>query len=402
VFNASHFLIDARLADDCSDYFCNKTSPHKPSDPSHQVSFTADGGRSFTPLWLVGGSSPWSAGVASRPFLGPCTLPLNSTTQLALYQGQVTAPWESLASVFTLNPISGLRWGLAERAVRYRGVGDVCGAGHMWNQGVIAAPAGSAGGWLLSAECTTTSTTKTTNALIFTSADGYDWDLRSAVPVESPPGSPPCESPGENTLVQLDSGASSSSLLLVARCGSGQQLLAWVSTDAGVTWKRHELPLTMRGVMPVAVRMDSGSIVLATGRGGLALWLNEAGDGKDWGLTNVGATHNDLIMHNNKLNGSALQYTDAFVNFNVTYETTAYVWSRASPLCVPFVSVAKLVFRDGDHTPEASAPDENDARSYSFLFGFIKFTAGVFFLSCGLFCDSDYMLHGIFFCVSLS
>eukprot|EP01045_Picozoa_sp_COSAG04_P049411 COSAG04_NODE_19470_length_415_cov_1.645570_1_plen_114_part_01 len=40
VMNATHFLLDARLADDCSDYYCNHSSPHKPSDPSHQIPMT--------------------------------------------------------------------------------------------------------------------------------------------------------------------------------------------------------------------------------------------------------------------------------------------------------------------------------------------------------------------------
>jgi hypothetical protein len=132
VFNESHFLLDARLADDCSDYFCNHTTPHKPSDPSHQVSLSTDGGRSFTPLYEVGGSSPWSAGLTDAPFIGPCTLALNSTARLSLYQGQISAPWESVAALFTLDPASGLSWSLADRPIRYSGVETVCGTGHMY------------------------------------------------------------------------------------------------------------------------------------------------------------------------------------------------------------------------------------------------------------------------------
>ena len=70
-------IIDARLADDCSDYFCNKTDTCKPSDPSHQVSLSTDGGMSFTPMWNVGGFSPWAPGIKSRPFVGSVTLALN-------------------------------------------------------------------------------------------------------------------------------------------------------------------------------------------------------------------------------------------------------------------------------------------------------------------------------------
>ena len=61
VLNASHFLLDARLADDCSDYFCNKSATHKPSIPSHRVFVSRDGGRTFRALYDVGGRSAWSA-----------------------------------------------------------------------------------------------------------------------------------------------------------------------------------------------------------------------------------------------------------------------------------------------------------------------------------------------------
>ena len=200
--------------------------------------------------------------------------------------------------------------------MRYVGADAICGTGHMWNQGVIPT---AGGGWLLSAQCDSKAT-KATTVLIFTSSDGYDWTLLSSVPAEAPPGGPPCESPGENTLVELTGGKG---LLLIARCGDGQQLLGWSSTN-GKAWQRHKLPSEMRGVMPVTVRMDDGAILLTTGRGGLAMWLNADGEGNAWALTNIGAEHNRLILRNSKLNGSALQYTDLFANFNATRETTAY------------------------------------------------------------------------------
>ena len=71
--------------------------------------------------------------------------------------------------------------------------------------------------------------------------------------------------------------------------------------------------------------MDNGAIVLATGRGGLALWLNARGDGEEWSLVNVGEQHNKLILLNHKVDGENLQYTRDFAELmNVTRETTAY------------------------------------------------------------------------------
>ena len=237
--------------------------------------------------------------------------------RFSLYQGQVKAPWECPASIFTLHPTLGLSWRLAERPVKFNGVSPVCGSGHMWNQDIVEV---DGGGWFLSAQCEESST-QGTNALIFRSFDGYRWDLRSSFPVVSPPGHPVCTSPGENTLVYLANGAG---LLLVSRCGNNLPLLGWVSADNGVTWQRFDLPESVRGVMPVAVRTGSGAIVLATGRGGLAMRLNEEGDGKNWTIINIGEAHNRLILHNNKLNGTSLQYTTEFTAFEVTHETTAY------------------------------------------------------------------------------
>ena len=330
VFNASHFLVGARLADDCSDYFCNATghhvSPCKPSDPSHQISLTTDGGRSFVPLWEVGGTSPWSSGLQARPFLGPCTLRLNSTAQLSIYQGKTWAPWESVAVVYAMDPSSGLRWRLSEQPVRYEGAETVCSTGHLWGQNIIESPDTSGLHWLLSAQCDVNlmppgqPERKGAKALIFGSDDGHVWNLLSAVLVVAADDAPSCASPGENTIVSLSDGR----LLLVARCGGGQQLLGWVSSDAGRTWQRHVLPRNMIGVMPVAVRMDNGAIVLVTGRGGQALWLNANGDGQEWVLTNLAQSHNELVLQNSKLNGTSLLYTDAFVHFNETGESSSY------------------------------------------------------------------------------
>jgi hypothetical protein len=378
VFDASHFLVDARLADDCSDFFCNHTGHHvttcKPSDPSHQVSWTEDGGRSFVPLWEVGGGSPWSPGLASRPFLGSATLALNDTARLALYQGKTWEPWVATAVLFTFDPVAGLKWELAEREVRYEGAEAVCSSendSHLWNQGVIE----TAERWLLSAQCDVkVGVKKLSSVLIFSSNDGFDWELRSSVHAVAPTGAPHCESPGENTIVELTGGV----LLLVARCGDGQQLLAWVSANSGRTWQRHELPRNMRGVMPVAVRFENGAIVLVTGRGGLALWLNAKGDGQDWALTNLAAKHNTLVLQNVQLNGSALQYTDAFVQFNATKETTAYSTLRKLGANDGVVCYDRLSSSDAlPNKPSCSPPGNRNKNDHLFCSRFSVDVAAV-------------------------
>jgi hypothetical protein len=372
VFNASHFLIDARLADDCSDYFCNHSTTCKPSDPSHQISMSTDGGRSFVPQWNVGGVSPWSPEVAKRPFLGPSVLVLNTTTQLALYQGKTWAPWKTTAVLFSLDPASGLSYELAERPVSYEGADTVCGTGHLWNQGVIQVSDG--GGWILSAQCDVKvgkgpSERKESSILLFSSHDGYRWNLTGpALPAVAPAGATPCDSPGENTIVEL---TGAGGWLLIARCGDGLPLLGWVSQDRGRSWRRHKLPPTMHGVMPVAVRMDNGAIVLVTGRGGLALWLNRRGDGKEWTLTNLAEAHNKLVLQNQKLDGLSLQYTAAFVAFNATKESTSYSTLRKlggndGVVCYDRLSSSDAV----PDKPSCSPPGNRDKNDHVFCMRF--------------------------------
>ena len=247
-----------------------------------------------------------------------------------------------------------------------------CWCARRWNQGVVA----TADGWLLSAQCDTkthkgTTVRKGSSLLIFTSADGYAYTLKSSVPAQAPPGAAHCSSPGENTLVELAEGKG---WLLVSRCGPGQQLLAWTSIDAK-SWQRHTLPPLMRGVMPVAVRMDSGAIVLTTGRGGLAIWLNAEGDGKAWTLTNVGAAHNSLVLRNNKLNGSALQYTDAFVQYHVTHETTAYSTLRklgpeSGVMCYDRLSSSDAIPGPAKKPSWNGPPGNRDANDHMFCMRF--------------------------------
>jgi hypothetical protein len=307
--NSSHVVLDVRLADDCGDYYCNKSNTHKPSDPSHQVLLSTDGGRSFAPWYDVGGFSPWDPTTHGRPFMGPCVIQPNDTSWLVLYQGRILPPlWQSPVARLSVDG-GALRPGLTSAQASYRAAGQLCN-GRMWTQAVERARAPTVG-WVLSAQCDTADRSGAA-ALIFGSTDGFDWDLKASIAVASH--TAPCTSPGENTIVRLATGA----LLLVARCGAGQPLLGWVSDDDGTSWQSHMLPTAMQGVMPTAVRMANGAIVLATGRGGLAVWLNPAGDGREWAFTNIGEEHNRLV------DSAALRFTPAIVAMNITHETTAY------------------------------------------------------------------------------
>eukprot|EP00912_Choanoflagellata_sp_UC4_P002291 UC4_evm7s1442 len=317
VLNESYIMLDVRLADDCADYYCNKSKTHKPSVPSHEVLLSRDGGRSFMNFYNVKGRSPWDTQTSSAPFIGPCVIDLNESARLVLYQGQIQKPWESPASVFNLDKVSGhIGMGLSEKIVRYHGIEKICNS-HMWNQAVLKIPLyEEETSWLLTAQCDNLD--HKTSVLIFHSSNSFDWMLRSSINLSHVASG--CESPGENTVVPL----LENGLLLVARCGSDQTLLGWSSFDGGHTWQRHALPEAMKGVMPVAIKMGN-AIILTTGRGGLALWLNPFGDGRNWSLINIGKAHNELILHNDKIDGANLQFTASFAEYmNMTRESTAY------------------------------------------------------------------------------
>ena len=112
----------------------------------------------------------------------------------------------------------------------------------------------------------------------------------------------------------------------------------------------------MHGVMSVAVQIDNGAILLVTGRGGQALWLNMHGDGRDWVLTNLGEKHNELILRNKNLNGTRLQYSDAFIAFHGTGESTSYnalkrLGGNLGVVCYDWLASSG---------PKEGDPDEND------------------------------------------
>ena len=103
--------------------------------------------------------------------------------------------------------------------------------------------------------------------------DYVEFDVQSQR--NSSVGEKQCTSPGENTSVQL----SGKGLLLVARCGDNQQLLAWVSTNGAITWQRHR----HKECLSHAGRSAHGQRCDCTDNWawGLALWLNANGDGRD-------------------------------------------------------------------------------------------------------------------------
>ena len=68
----------------------------------------------------------------------------------------------------------------------------------------------------------------------------------------------------------------------------------------------------MLSARPRAVALPSGPILVAGGRPGLNLWVNEAGDGEQWQSFDIPTEHNKLMKD------PALKYCTAFENANMS------------------------------------------------------------------------------------
>ena len=142
------------------------------------------------------------------------------------------------------------------------------------------------------------------------------------------------------------------------------------SCDKGVTWKQNPVPgpVGAWSVFPRLLQLHGGAIVITSGRPGLGLWVNQAGDAGDFEFISVPKVHNSLLndttlhyrpeyaaisnMHNNsqfgpqsdtwKFGESAMQssgYTSLTeVEPDVvlyTYDRLAQGWACALPFARP-------------------------------------------------------------------
>lgn len=97
------------------------------------------------------------------------------------------------------------------------------------------------------------------------------------------------EGPSEVHVIQLEDGE----LMAVFRVGSGRQwnLRRCYSRDEGHTWSKPDV-LPAYSVEPEMLRIDNGTILLATGRPGIHLWLSADPRSKSWQDVDVVAYHN--------------------------------------------------------------------------------------------------------------
>jgi hypothetical protein len=122
------------------------------------------------------------------------------------------------------------------------------------------------------------------------SMDGRAWKVRSVIADEN------CklkgkEGPCEAALCRLKDGR----LMGVFRMDSGASYGQVWSEDEGKTWTD---PAAMDGVFsvqPSVAVLRDGALVLSGGRPGLFVWVNLAGNGKDWQKVDILAHHNARV-----------------------------------------------------------------------------------------------------------
>lgn len=131
--------------------------------------------------------------------------------------------------------------------------------------------------------------TKRSSLVVAASSDGVRWQVRSVVADENCP-LPGRDGPTEAATCRLKDGR----LMCIFRLGSGQRYGQSFSGDEGKTWTDAvATPADVFSVQPcLQVRRD-GVIILSGGRPGLFLWINTAGDGKNWQRIDMRKHHND-------------------------------------------------------------------------------------------------------------
>lgn len=95
--------------------------------------------------------------------------------------------------------------------------------------------------------------------------------------------------PGESSVIRLKDGE----LMAVFRIGSGYRwhLRRCYSRDNGRTWTKPDI-LPAYSVEPRLLRIANGTIVLATGRPGIHLWLSRDPRCREWQQVNIVTHHN--------------------------------------------------------------------------------------------------------------
>jgi len=126
--------------------------------------------------------------------------------------------------------------------------------------------------------------------VIAESPDAAGWKIRAVIADDK------CklkgnEGPCESAVVRLKDGR----LLCVFRLDSGVPYGHSFSSDDGKTWAEPTAVDGPKSVQPSLALSGNGVLALSGGRPGLTLWLNRAGDAKQWGEIDLAAHHSACV-----------------------------------------------------------------------------------------------------------
>lgn len=128
---------------------------------------------------------------------------------------------------------------------------------------------------------------KRLSLLVAESVDGFRWQVRAVVADEK------CQltgrdGPSEAATCRLKDGR----LMCIFRLGAGAPYGQSFSSNDGKTWTEPVAMKDVFSVQPCLVVRKDGTVILSGGRPGLFIWINSAGDGKDWQRIDMRAHHN--------------------------------------------------------------------------------------------------------------
>jgi hypothetical protein len=161
-------------------------------------------------------------------------------------------------------------------------------------------------------------------AVILVSRDGgYTWRYLSTVASSDPSliSQRAYEGADEMSMVQLADG----DLMAVFRVGSGRKwnLHRAYSHDQGQTWTQPDV-LPAWSVYPQLLRTANGTLVLATGRPGIDLWLSTDPRGTNWQSVDIVEHHNRCVTDPSERIGSFEINPNAYLSETTKWQTSSY------------------------------------------------------------------------------
>lgn len=182
-----------------------------------------------------------------------------------------------------------------------------------------------------------------TNVVLASVDGGYTWQYLSTIAGVDPSlvGLRNYEGPSETAIIQLSNG----DLMAVFRVGGGLNLRRAYSHDQGRTWTKPE-SIPPLSVEPEMLRTHNGTILLATGRPGIRLWLSTDPRAKKWNSIDIVEYHNRCM-------------TNPAYRISPLGRSSSTGWQTSSYTGLVEISPDKLLLTyDRDPEGEPAGPDD--------------------------------------------